>query len=141
MLFSQEKKQDTLYLLLKLDKTVISSISKDSTRASFGVYKKGYPKKNPVNTNMPKRKDRQDIKNSKPLFVTKKSSLSISETLNFWSMYPPIKVHSLKNLNYITRYEFVSDLEKYLYRKHIFIIQPDNYGNYLIWKSSLMARE
>ena len=45
MLFSQEKKQDTVYLLLKLDKTVISSISKDSTRASFGVIKKDIQKK------------------------------------------------------------------------------------------------
>ncbi|AWG24742.1 hypothetical protein [Flavobacterium kingsejongi] len=35
------KNRDSLYVLLQLDKTVIYSISKDSTRASFGIYRKG----------------------------------------------------------------------------------------------------
>lgn len=135
-MFSQNAKLDSLYVLLQLDKTVIYSISKDSTRASFGIYRKGSLKnKSTPATAIERKKSKKEtlenVKNNPPMFSKRNT---IAKSLEYWSIEKPIRTNTINNIPYITREEFINHELKYIYAKNLFIIHPISRGTYLIWK-------
>ncbi|OOG63826.1 hypothetical protein [Flavobacterium sp. A45] len=138
--YSQEKQTDTVVLFLNLkSKTITYSISKDTTSASFGIYRKGFEtKKSRDNAMKPYLyrgkntiKNFEDLKKANPKDMPKSDMLP-TFSLNYWSIKMPEYLKSVNGINYITEEEFRAKELNYLSKKIYMIHKLDN-GLYLKW--------
>lgn len=147
--FSQIKQTDSVVLFLNLKSTTITySFSKDTTDASFGIYRKGFEtKKLRDNAMKPYRyrgknriKNFEDLKKANPKLLPKDGPRP-SFSLNFWSIgEKPLYLESLVGVNYVTEEEFRNNELNYSSKK-LFIMHKLDNGIYLKWNVSPIPEE
>ncbi len=135
--FTTEAQQDTtiLYLTDINSESVTYTIVPDSSRASFGIYSKGFNTKKLRD----KAKAAQAAKN-KTKAITPGFGPAVPGLVNFYSTSKPTVITSLSDVKYISEQEFRENELKYL-KEDMYIIHKAGGNKYLKWKVHNMPYE